>query len=225
MIKHFDFTGPEVIGWIRICRPGSIIGPQQNFLINYEKVIEASKRMISTVKSPLQPTQTTPPQNNDNSNRSSPITITSTPKSNISNHNSNNNSNTHNTNSNTHNTNINNYQRYYSPSQLRTSHAQRERRETPSELRMRELRERRETLDSRASRDVKGRTIHNSSLRSHASPPASPKANLSNTTPTPLRSLRNLETELQIKSVSLTPHCPQPRKYSKSGVVTRRVVH
>ncbi|XP_031563401.1 dual specificity protein phosphatase CDC14A-like [Actinia tenebrosa] len=32
IMKHFRFTAGEAIGWIRICRPGSIIGPQQNFL-------------------------------------------------------------------------------------------------------------------------------------------------------------------------------------------------
>ena len=32
MMKHYKFTAAETIAWIRICRPGSIIGPQQNFL-------------------------------------------------------------------------------------------------------------------------------------------------------------------------------------------------
>lgn len=32
IIKHFRFTAAETIAWIRICRPGSIIGPQQHFL-------------------------------------------------------------------------------------------------------------------------------------------------------------------------------------------------
>lgn len=36
MIKKFGFSAPEAIGWIRICRPGSIIGPQQQFLIDYD---------------------------------------------------------------------------------------------------------------------------------------------------------------------------------------------
>jgi cell division cycle 14 len=35
MIKKFEFTAAEAIGWIRICRPGSIIGPQQQFLVKY----------------------------------------------------------------------------------------------------------------------------------------------------------------------------------------------
>ncbi|XP_070252191.1 dual specificity protein phosphatase CDC14A isoform X4 [Myotis yumanensis] len=32
VMKHYRFTHAEVISWIRICRPGSIIGPQQHFL-------------------------------------------------------------------------------------------------------------------------------------------------------------------------------------------------
>ncbi|XP_071292245.1 dual specificity protein phosphatase CDC14A isoform X3 [Agelaius tricolor] len=32
IMKHYKFTHGEAIAWIRICRPGSIIGPQQNFL-------------------------------------------------------------------------------------------------------------------------------------------------------------------------------------------------
>ncbi|KAM4623309.1 dual specificity protein phosphatase CDC14AB-like [Polymixia lowei] len=32
LMKHFRFTAAEAVAWIRICRPGSIIGPQQIFL-------------------------------------------------------------------------------------------------------------------------------------------------------------------------------------------------
>ena len=32
IMKHFKFTAAEIIAWLRICRPGSVIGPQQNFL-------------------------------------------------------------------------------------------------------------------------------------------------------------------------------------------------
>lgn len=32
LMKHFKFTAAESISWLRICRPGSVIGPQQNFL-------------------------------------------------------------------------------------------------------------------------------------------------------------------------------------------------
>uniref|UniRef100_A0A672QDU3 Dual specificity protein phosphatase CDC14A-like n=1 Tax=Sinocyclocheilus grahami TaxID=75366 RepID=A0A672QDU3_SINGR len=32
LMKHYRFTPAEAIAWIRICRPGSIIGPQQHYL-------------------------------------------------------------------------------------------------------------------------------------------------------------------------------------------------
>ncbi|XP_066102842.1 dual specificity protein phosphatase CDC14A isoform X1 [Saccopteryx bilineata] len=32
VMKHYRFTHAEIISWVRICRPGSIIGPQQHFL-------------------------------------------------------------------------------------------------------------------------------------------------------------------------------------------------
>lgn len=32
LMKHYKFTAAEVIGWMRICRPGCVIGPQQQFL-------------------------------------------------------------------------------------------------------------------------------------------------------------------------------------------------
>ena len=35
MIKNWGFTAAEAIGWIRVCRPGSVIGPQQQFFVNY----------------------------------------------------------------------------------------------------------------------------------------------------------------------------------------------
>jgi len=32
VMKHFKMPAPAFIGWIRICRPGSILGAQQQFL-------------------------------------------------------------------------------------------------------------------------------------------------------------------------------------------------
>ena len=32
LMKHYGFTAREVIGWMRVCRPGSVIGPQQQYL-------------------------------------------------------------------------------------------------------------------------------------------------------------------------------------------------
>lgn len=38
-MKHYRFPAAEFIGWIRIARPGSILGPQQNYLIEIEKTM------------------------------------------------------------------------------------------------------------------------------------------------------------------------------------------
>jgi len=35
MIKHYGFTAEEALGYIRVCRPGSVIGPQQLYLLHY----------------------------------------------------------------------------------------------------------------------------------------------------------------------------------------------
>ena len=32
IMKYFNFTAREAIAWLRICRPGCVIGPQQHFL-------------------------------------------------------------------------------------------------------------------------------------------------------------------------------------------------
>uniref|UniRef100_A0A1I7Z5E5 protein-tyrosine-phosphatase n=1 Tax=Steinernema glaseri TaxID=37863 RepID=A0A1I7Z5E5_9BILA len=37
MMKNFRISAPESIAWIRICRPGSVIGPQQQFLIDKQQ--------------------------------------------------------------------------------------------------------------------------------------------------------------------------------------------
>ncbi len=39
MMKHYRMTAPEVISWMRICRPGCVIGPQQQFLQDLEPVM------------------------------------------------------------------------------------------------------------------------------------------------------------------------------------------
>ena len=52
-IKHYGFTGPEFIGWARLCRPGSVLGPQQYFLCEYEESLKQEKHpSIARVKSP-----------------------------------------------------------------------------------------------------------------------------------------------------------------------------
>ena len=36
MMKHYRYTAHEVVGWLRLCRPGSIIGPQQFYVAEAE---------------------------------------------------------------------------------------------------------------------------------------------------------------------------------------------
>jgi len=36
-MKHFGFPPAAYTGWIRIARPGSILGPQQNYLVQMDK--------------------------------------------------------------------------------------------------------------------------------------------------------------------------------------------
>ena len=41
LMKHKAFTAREAIAWLRICRPGSVIGPQQAYLVNQEPRMHA----------------------------------------------------------------------------------------------------------------------------------------------------------------------------------------
>lgn len=38
LMKHYGWTASECIGWLRIVRPGSVIGPQQQFLHEAERI-------------------------------------------------------------------------------------------------------------------------------------------------------------------------------------------
>lgn len=59
IMKHYRFTASEVIAWMRICRPGMVIGPQQQFLKDIEQrmwqlgavqgSVRAGKHLCSTL--------------------------------------------------------------------------------------------------------------------------------------------------------------------------------
>ena len=36
-MKHYEFTANEAMGWLRVCRPGSVIGPQQHYLADMQQ--------------------------------------------------------------------------------------------------------------------------------------------------------------------------------------------
>jgi cell division cycle 14 len=42
MMKHHGFSARQAMGWLRIVRPGSVIGPQQQYLCDSEPVIRAA---------------------------------------------------------------------------------------------------------------------------------------------------------------------------------------
>ncbi|NWR13375.1 CC14A phosphatase, partial [Emberiza fucata] len=48
IMKHYKFTHGEAIAWIRICRPGSIIGPQQNFLEEKQAMLWREGELIQS---------------------------------------------------------------------------------------------------------------------------------------------------------------------------------
>jgi cell division cycle 14 len=39
MMKHYKFTAAESIAWLRICRPGSVLGPQQHWLEEQQHIM------------------------------------------------------------------------------------------------------------------------------------------------------------------------------------------
>jgi hypothetical protein len=56
LITKYGFTGDEAIAWVRICRKGSIMGPQQKYVIQHANVVPPTKRFGSS----LQKVGTTP---------------------------------------------------------------------------------------------------------------------------------------------------------------------
>lgn len=45
-IKIFKFPAVAFIAWCRICRPGSVLGPQQQFLLDYEYSVKNKKKFV-----------------------------------------------------------------------------------------------------------------------------------------------------------------------------------
>jgi len=51
IMKHYGWTAREVMGWIRVMRPGSIIGPQQQWLCDMERRMWREGREQGVLKS------------------------------------------------------------------------------------------------------------------------------------------------------------------------------
>jgi len=48
MMKHYFFTAHEAIAWLRICRPGSVIGPQQKYLVSMQdRMHQCGRKRVS----------------------------------------------------------------------------------------------------------------------------------------------------------------------------------
>jgi len=48
LMKHYEFTAREAMGWLRVLRPGSVIGKQQQFLVDQEPTMaRARERSLS----------------------------------------------------------------------------------------------------------------------------------------------------------------------------------
>jgi len=43
MMKYHGFTAAECMGYTRLCRPGFVVGPQQNYLVEYETILQREK--------------------------------------------------------------------------------------------------------------------------------------------------------------------------------------
>ncbi|CAM9648746.1 unnamed protein product, partial [Chrysoparadoxa australica] len=46
MMKHFSYTAREAIAWCRLCRPGSVVGPQFHFLLKHEQRMKEAGRVF-----------------------------------------------------------------------------------------------------------------------------------------------------------------------------------
>jgi cell division cycle 14 len=52
VIRTHNFTALEFIGWARLCRPGSVLGPQQYFLCEFEESLKKRSSEALRYKSP-----------------------------------------------------------------------------------------------------------------------------------------------------------------------------
>lgn len=52
LTKHYKFTAAESIAWLRICRPGSVLGPQQHWLEEQQHIMWQEGDMDRARQSP-----------------------------------------------------------------------------------------------------------------------------------------------------------------------------
>jgi hypothetical protein len=92
IMKHYKFTASEVISWMRICRPGMVIGPQQHFLQDLEHTMwQEGDLMRGKIAAPIREKKSSSssgnrsskrtPSSSDNGTSGSSSTKTAAPKS------------------------------------------------------------------------------------------------------------------------------------------------
>lgn len=67
LMKHFRMTARECIGWMRLCRPGMVIGPQQHFLEKIQPLMWQQGEAAGLIERPLGSSNA---NNNNNSSSS-----------------------------------------------------------------------------------------------------------------------------------------------------------
>jgi cell division cycle 14 len=75
LVKHFQFSVPESIAYIRLCRPGSVVGQQQHFLEAIEPILISLR-----IEDPVIPPHTQIRQSIRLANKASKPTAPETPK-------------------------------------------------------------------------------------------------------------------------------------------------
>ena len=83
-MKHYGFTAKEVIAWMRICRPGMVIGPQQQYLEKIQHLMWEEGVAAGYIEMPMESSESsslgdgvskTLGASNNNNHSNSPMTV------------------------------------------------------------------------------------------------------------------------------------------------------
>ena len=84
LMKHYGFTAKEVIAWMRICRPGMVIGPQQQYLEKIQHLMWEEGVAAGYIEMPMESSESsslgdgvskTLGASNNNNHSNSPMTV------------------------------------------------------------------------------------------------------------------------------------------------------
>lgn len=76
MIKHYNYSAKETIAWCRICRPGSVVGPQQQFLSSIEEKLKREGEQFRAFQTQVQNQNLPHDLRRDHSNNSASTSTT-----------------------------------------------------------------------------------------------------------------------------------------------------